>query len=150
MDSWTPEYRAWLASLKVGDTVAVKDLDLDPSRAYSYNRLYGYRCYSVAKITPKRTRIDCIYDNPASLISFSGDGFRSTGGGFLFLLEPLTPEVSQAVFDDQKWMRNVSTILNAKRQLEAMLEKIDSVPRDVVAHVAETAQLVVGELSTLE
>jgi hypothetical protein len=135
MDVWKPEYKTWLSSLKAGDVVAVKDRTLQGG--YS-EAIYGYQLYTVRYITPKRTRFDCwlpdLTVSPSqafdvslrSEVSFDREGLHRIRSMYCresFWLQPVTPEISQSIIDDDNKKESISSIKKLARHLEAMLER---------------------------
>jgi hypothetical protein len=123
-----PAYTAFLASLKVGDKVAVKNRPVgNPLR-----REYGWRIYTIAHITPKR-RFDVVRGGHPTIL-FSADGdikqTRNSGGPFC-RLEPATSEVLDGIISDNRLVK----ALNAASKLENILRDLQREDSRVLGEV---------------
>ena len=84
MNTYGPEYKVWLDSLKVGDKVC------SVGTVWSHN---AYTVYLIKKITPTRKFI--IVNAPCGTyeIKLGSDGHTTRSGYERFSIEPITPEL---------------------------------------------------------
>lgn len=87
----------FVASVKVGDCVAVRDRSVGLKR-----HQYGYRVLTVTKITPSRAKFTLV-DSGGKELVMNKYGQYSTGSGhwgYSFNMEPVTPGILQQIRRD--------------------------------------------------
>jgi hypothetical protein len=115
--------KTFLDALKPGDKVAVKDRALN-----SFARDFGYRIYTVVKISPKRTKFSCqnVAGETVDFVDFDKHGSHRTGSGFhshYFDMEPVTEETYASIKRD-------TALIEAKRLASGLEGHLIAFQRD--------------------
>jgi hypothetical protein len=91
------ERKVFVASLNVGDKVAVRSRSLGSSFSF-----YGYQIFTVRSISPERTKFELLC--PDSVVwHFAKNGIKKAGSKWdnhIFYMEKPTPEIEQSIIDD--------------------------------------------------